>query len=45
MLAISVEQALTTLIDLFSFSQWSFSDLVGNAPRGVFAEYIVSIAV
>ena len=31
--------------DLLSFWQWSSSDLVGNALRGVLAEYIVSCAV
>lgn len=31
--------------DLLSFWQWSSSDLVGNALRGVLAEYIVAIAV
>lgn len=29
-------------IDLLSFWQWSASDLVGNAMRGVLAEYIVA---
>lgn len=32
-------------IDLLSFWQWSSSDLVGNALRGVLAEYIVATAV
>ena len=32
-------------LDLLSFWQWSSSDLVGNALRGVLAEYIVSYAV
>lgn len=31
--------------DLLSFWQWSSSDLVSNALRGVLAEYIVTIAV
>ncbi|MBK1629854.1 hypothetical protein CKO31_03670 [Thiohalocapsa halophila] len=31
--------------DLLSFWQWSSSDLVGNALRGLLAEYIVAIAV
>jgi len=31
--------------DLLSFWQWSASDLVGNAMRGVLAEYIVASAV
>ncbi len=32
-------------INLLSFWQWSSSDIVGNALRGVLAEYIVSCAV
>ena len=32
-------------LDLLSFWQWSSSDLVGNALRGVLAEYIVASAV
>ena len=32
-------------IDLLSFWQWSASDLVGNAMRGILAEYIVASAV
>lgn len=32
-------------IDLSSFWQWSSSDLVGNALRGLVAEYIVTSAV
>lgn len=32
-------------IDLLSFWQWSSSDLVGNALRGLLAEYIVAIAL
>jgi len=31
--------------DLLSFWQWSASDLVGNAMRGILAEYIVASAV
>ncbi|HGY54978.1 MAG TPA: hypothetical protein ENK44_04710 [Caldithrix abyssi] len=31
--------------DLLSFWQWSASDLIGNAMRGVLAEYIVAMAV
>ena len=31
--------------NLLSFWQWSSSDLVGNALRGVLAEYIVALAV
>ena len=31
--------------DLLSFWQWSASDLVGNAMRGIFAEYIVASAL
>ena len=31
--------------DLLSFWQWSSSDLVGNALRGVLAEYIVACAI
>ncbi|PCH52976.1 MAG: hypothetical protein COC20_01525 [Cellvibrionales bacterium] len=33
------------LHDLHSFWQWSASDLVGNALRGILAEYIVASAV
>lgn len=32
-------------IDLLSFWQWSTSDLVSNATRGVLAEYIVARAL
>ena len=32
-------------VDLLSFWQWSASDLVSNATRGVLAEYIVAVAV
>lgn len=32
-------------IDLLSFWQWSFSDLVNNTSRGILAEYIVASAV
>lgn len=32
-------------IDLLSFWQWSASDIIGNAMRGVLAEYIVASAV
>jgi hypothetical protein len=31
--------------DLLSFWQWSASDIVGNAMRGIFAEYIVASAL
>ena len=31
--------------NLFSFWQWSSSDILGNALRGVLAEYIVAMAV
>ena len=31
--------------DLLSFWQWSASDLIGNAMRGILAEYIVASAV
>ncbi len=31
--------------DLLSFWQWSASDLVGNAMRGILAEYIVTTAI
>lgn len=31
--------------NLMSFWQWSSSDLVGNALRGMFAEFIVASAV
>lgn len=31
--------------DVLSFWQWSASDLVGNAMRGILAEYIVATAV
>jgi hypothetical protein len=31
--------------DLLSFWQWSASDIIGNAMRGVFAEYIVASAL
>ncbi|MEM9568169.1 MAG: hypothetical protein AAF974_07655 [Cyanobacteria bacterium P01_E01_bin.34] len=31
--------------DLLSFWQWSSSDLIGNALRGVLAEYIVALAL
>ena len=31
--------------DLLSYWQWSASDLVGNALRGILAEYIVALAV
>lgn len=30
---------------LLSFWQWSASDLIGNAMRGILAEYIVATAV
>jgi len=32
-------------IDLLSFWQWSASDIVGNAMRGILAEYIITSAV
>jgi len=32
-------------IDLLSFWQWSASDIIGNAMRGILAEYIVTSAV
>jgi hypothetical protein len=32
-------------MDLMSFWQWSASDLVGNAMRGILAEYIVASAI
>jgi len=32
-------------LNLLDFWQWSSSDLVGNALRGVLAEYIVASAV
>ena len=32
-------------IDLLSFWQWSASDLIGNALRGVLAEFIVASAI
>ena len=31
--------------DLLSFWQWSFSDIVSNATRGILAEYIVARAI
>ena len=31
--------------DMFSFWQWSSSDLLGNTMRGVLAEYIVATAL
>ena len=31
--------------NLLSFWQWSASDLIGNAMRGILAEYIVASAV
>ena len=38
-------QSLPIGFDLLSFWQWSSSDLIGNALRGVLAEYIVALAI
>lgn len=32
-------------MNLLSFWQWSASDIIGNAMRGILAEYIVASAV
>lgn len=34
-----------TKISLLDFWQWSGSDLIGNTSRGIFAEYLVAMAV